>query len=75
MDDWFGGLQLSNGGTQTINVGPLPDQSELHGALAKIRDLGLRLTRVPRRRSHVAFIRGAWTAVCRILVPFTWKTA
>src|ERR1039457_4787709 len=31
--------------------------------------------RVPRRRSQVAFIRGAWTAVCRILVPFAWKTA
>ena len=44
--DWFGGLQLSNGGTQTIIVGLLPDQSALHGVLAKIRDLGLCLTLV-----------------------------
>ncbi len=42
--NWFGGLQLSNGGTQTIIVGLLPDQSALHGVLAKIRDLGLCLT-------------------------------
>jgi hypothetical protein len=27
------------------------------------------------RRSQVAFIRGAWTAVRRILVPVAWKTA
>ena len=42
--DWFGGLQLSNDGTQTIIVGLLPDRPALHGVLAKIRDLGLRLT-------------------------------
>jgi hypothetical protein len=46
--DWFGGLQLSNDGTQTIIVGLLPDQSALHGVLAKIRDLGLCLTLVRR---------------------------
>ena len=27
------------------------------------------------RRSQVAFIRGAWTVVRRILVPAAWKTA
>ena len=31
--------------------------------------------RVPTRRSQIAFIRGAWTAVRRILVPVAWKTA
>src|SRR5450755_298557 len=31
--------------------------------------------RVPTRRSQVAFMRGAWTAVRRILVPAAWKTA
>ena len=31
--------------------------------------------RVPTRRSQIAFIRGAWTAVRRILAPVAWKTA
>ncbi len=31
--------------------------------------------RVSARRSQVAFMRGAWTAVRRILVPVAWKTA
>src|SRR5450755_4441325 len=31
--------------------------------------------KVPTRRSQVAFIRGAWTAVRRILVPAAWNTA
>ena len=31
--------------------------------------------RVPTRRSQIAFIRGAWTAVRRILMPAAWKTA
>ena len=30
---------------------------------------------VPARRSHIAFIRGARTAVRKILVPVAWKTA
>ncbi len=29
---------------------------------------------VPARRSHIAFIRGACTAVGMIVVPFAWKT-
>jgi shikimate kinase len=45
---WFGGLLLSNDGTQTIIAGLLPDRSALHGVLAKIRDLGLCLTLVRR---------------------------
>jgi hypothetical protein len=30
---------------------------------------------VPTRRSQVAFIRGAWTAVRRMVVPAGWKMA
>ncbi|MGO9219064.1 MAG: hypothetical protein ACLP5E_15080 [Streptosporangiaceae bacterium] len=30
---------------------------------------------MPTGRSHVALIRGAWTAVGRILAPAAWKTA
>ena len=46
--DWFGGLQLSNDGAQTVIVGLLPDQPALHGLLTKIRDLGLSLISVRR---------------------------
>ena len=43
---WFGGLQFKGDGTQTVISGLLPDQPALHGLLAKIRDLGLRLISV-----------------------------
>jgi len=46
--DWFGGLQVSSEGTQTVIVGVLADQPALHGVLAKIRDLGLCLISVSR---------------------------
>ena len=46
--DWFGGLQLSSDGTQTVICGPLADQPALHGVLAKVRDLGLCLISVRR---------------------------
>src|SRR5258708_27306470 len=45
---WFGGLQLENEGTYAVISGLLPDQSALHGMLAKIRDLGLCLISVQR---------------------------
>jgi hypothetical protein len=44
--DWFGGLQISSDGTQTVIAGLLPDQSALHGLLARVRDLGLCLISV-----------------------------
>ena len=44
--DWFGGLQVSRDGTQTVIAGLLPDQSALRGVLAKVRDLGLTLISV-----------------------------
>lgn len=46
--DWFGGLQVTSDGTQTVISGPLADQPALHGLLAKIRDLGLCLISVRR---------------------------
>jgi hypothetical protein len=46
--DWFGGLQLSSDGTQTVITGVLADQPALHGLLTKIRDLGLCLISVRR---------------------------
>lgn len=46
--DWFGGLQLSNDGTQTVIIGLVADQPALHGLLTKVRDLGLSLISVRR---------------------------
>lgn len=45
---WFDGLQVSNERSETVLTGPLIDQSALHGALAKIRDIGLCLISVQR---------------------------
>jgi hypothetical protein len=44
---WFGGLTLTHTdeGT-TILRGPVTDQAELHGLLAKVRDLGATLVSV-----------------------------
>jgi hypothetical protein len=44
--DWFGGLQVSSDGTQTVIAGLLPDQPALHGLRARVRDLGLCLISV-----------------------------
>ena len=44
--EWFGGLQVSSDGTQTVIAGLLPDQSALHGLMARVRDLGLSLISV-----------------------------
>jgi hypothetical protein len=48
--DWFGGLTITHGadGTSTL-VGPVADQAELHGVLAKVRDLGLSLIAVTQQ--------------------------
>jgi len=45
--DWFANFTLSsdeNG--NTVMVGPVIDQAELHGVLERIRDLGLQLLSV-----------------------------
>jgi hypothetical protein len=47
--DWFGGLTLihENDGTTTLR-GAVTDQAQLHGLLAKVRDLGVTLISVTR---------------------------
>jgi hypothetical protein len=46
--DWFGGLQISGQGEETVICGLLADQPALHGLLTKVRDLGLYLISVRR---------------------------
>ena len=46
--DWFGGFSITIHGNETILVGVAPDQSALHGILAKINDLGLSLISVTK---------------------------
>jgi hypothetical protein len=46
--EWFGGLQLSSQGDQTVLSGTLPDQSALHGILDRVGDLGLTVISVRR---------------------------
>ncbi len=47
--EWFGGLVLlSLESGQTLLTGPVRDQAALHGLLAKIRDLNLKLLSVRR---------------------------
>ena len=48
--EWFGGLQVSNEGDQTILSGTLKDQSALHGILDQVGDLGLTVRRLPPER-------------------------
>jgi len=45
---WFGGLQVSGQGEETVISGLLADQPALHGVLTKVRDLGLCLISVRR---------------------------
>ncbi len=48
--DWFGGLEIRcDPSGQSILSGSLPDQAALHGVLARIRDLNLKLVSVNRR--------------------------
>jgi hypothetical protein len=45
--EWLGGLVATAGPAgQTVLTGPLADQAALHGALARIRDLGVPLLSV-----------------------------
>ena len=46
--EWFGGLQISGEGEETVICGLVADQSALHGLLTKVRDLGLCLISVRR---------------------------
>ena len=47
--DWFDGLaSCPQADGTTLLVGPVRDQSALHGLLARVRDLGLHLLSVKR---------------------------
>jgi hypothetical protein len=46
--DWFDGFTITVQGDETLLVGIVPDQSALHGILAKINDLGLSLISVEK---------------------------
>jgi hypothetical protein len=52
--EWFGGLQVSNEGGQTILSGTLRDQSALHGVLDQVGDLGLTVITVRRLPTQAA---------------------
>jgi hypothetical protein len=43
---WFGDLQVTSDGGETVICGPVADQAALHGLLVKVRDLGLFLISV-----------------------------
>ncbi len=48
-DEWFDGMTMTlNEDGGTMLVGPVADQSALHGLLAKVRDLGVPLLSVNR---------------------------
>ncbi len=50
--NWFEGLDVRCGPSgESVLSGPLADQAALHGVLAKIRDLNLKLISVNRRSS------------------------
>jgi hypothetical protein len=46
--DWFDGFSISTQEGNTILIGIVPDQSALHGILAKINDLGLSIILVTK---------------------------
>jgi hypothetical protein len=46
--DWFDGFTISVQGDETLLAGVVPDQSALHGILAKINDLGLSIVSVTK---------------------------
>jgi hypothetical protein len=46
--DWFDGFTITVQGDETLLAGIVPDQSALHGILAKINDLGLSIVSVTK---------------------------
>jgi ribosomal-protein-alanine N-acetyltransferase len=50
---WFAPLEISAQADETLIAGPIRDQSELFGALLKIRDMGLQLISVTPARMPV----------------------
>ena len=55
---WFGGLALTFEGDGTTTLrGVVTDQAELHGLLAKVRDLGLTLISVTAADANSQHLR------------------
>jgi hypothetical protein len=51
--DWFGGLDISYKGSNTILSGNIRDEAQLHGILNKIRDLNLTLISIhPKKKTN-----------------------
>jgi hypothetical protein len=46
--EWFGGLQVTSDGGDTVLSGTLPDQAALHGVLSHVGSLGLSVIAVRR---------------------------
>jgi hypothetical protein len=46
--DWFDGFTITVQGDETLLAGIVPDQSALHGILAKINDLGLPIVSIEK---------------------------
>ena len=55
----FPGLHAQARGSQTVLVGPLPDQAALHGVLAWIGALGLELLEVRRLAQRSRVVRSS----------------
>ena len=52
---WFDGFVLTSEGNGTTSIsGPVTDQAQLHGLLAKIRDLGVTLVSLEAEGEDVA---------------------
>jgi len=52
---WFEGMDLQcDPDGNSVLSGPLPDQAAVHGVLAKIRDLNLKLISMTRRSQEQA---------------------
>ena len=49
--DWFDGFTMEHSTGDTLLEGAVSDQAALHGALSKIRDLGLTILLVKRIES------------------------
>jgi hypothetical protein len=46
--EWFDGLTITVWNGDTLLTGPIRDQAQLHGLLARVRDLALPLVSVSR---------------------------
>jgi hypothetical protein len=59
--EWFEGMRLDLSGIGTTAlIGPVPDQSALHGLLVKVRDLGLPLLALSRVEPDARDVLDLW---------------